>query len=63
MTDREAIEKAGVTKVAKAMGVTQSMVSNWKKRGVPWPRRQAFAEAADGLGVVLDYAFVTERHR
>ena len=50
----EALDKAieavgGVTKLAQAVGVAQSAVSNWKVRGIPAEKCKAIEEATGGV--------------
>ena len=56
------IEKLGNTgKVAAALGVNDSTVSMWKKRGIPWRYRPAVASLALQCGVVVPADFFEPR--
>ncbi len=47
----------GTTVVARAFGVKLPIVSMWRKRGIPWPRRSAFARLAESKNVKIPEGF------
>lgn len=38
--ERALSRAGGVNRLAQTLGVRQNVVSNWRRRGLPWPWRQ-----------------------
>lgn len=56
---RELIEELGGTRaVSERLGLKLNRVSNWKRRGVPWPYRPTLAEWARRKGKKVPAGFL-----
>jgi hypothetical protein len=61
MTHAEIIVALGGTvAVAKAVGVSGQVVTNWKTRGISWRCRGAIAKLAASQGVALPGDFLVD---
>lgn len=62
MTDAEIIVALGDSaKVADHLKVPQNTVSNWKARGIPWPKRIQVHGLARKLRVALPEGFLSTK--
>lgn len=61
MTDKQLIDILGTRPTARAMGVEVSVVSHWKRRGIPWRWRFRMAEYAGDNDIHLQSEFLSER--
>lgn len=52
----------GTAAVAAALGQTQSTISNWRRRGIPWRVRPRLARLAVRRGIKLPVNFLGLNH-
>jgi hypothetical protein len=61
MTDEHILDKLGGNKaIAEALSLAPNVVANWRKRGIPWPRRHIIARIAEEKKVALPEDFWAE---
>jgi transcriptional regulator with XRE-family HTH domain len=50
-------------KLAEALGITPTRLSNWLERGIPWPKRPVVLKLAERAGKRLPAKFLSEQKR